>query len=65
MPARVLEDTVRFDGVALESRLDVPLRGIAAAEALVITLERTAMDPEDTLEVGIRLMRAELVRLEG
>ena len=45
--------------------LEVPLKGVAAAEPLVLTLERDSLDSEDTLDVGVRLVEAALGRLQG
>jgi hypothetical protein len=64
IPPRIVDETLRLDGAGA-AHLDVPLRGVAVAERLVITLERNSMDPEDTIDVGIRLVRAELVGLKG
>ena len=62
IPIRVVESTLKLDNAEprREARVEIPLEGIVARDALVLTLERDSLDREDTLQTGVRLVTATL-----
>jgi hypothetical protein len=62
LPVRLAEATLKLDDVeaAREVRLEIPLPSARGADPLLLTLERDALHPDDTLPMSIRLVSAAL-----
>jgi hypothetical protein len=62
LPVRLAEATLKLDDVEAghEVRLEIPLTAARGAAPLLLTLERDALHPDDTLPASIRLVSAAL-----
>jgi hypothetical protein len=62
LPVRLAEATLELDDVEAghEVGLEIPLPSVGGAGPLLLTLERDALHPDDTLPTSIRLMSAAL-----